>query len=270
MRVGGGGAGLGRLAPVVLVVGLWACGGAQGGGELHARKAVLAREVAGMRDMVARMERGEAALPEGDVVIALEESLLRDLLVAQLPFEADVDRFHVRLDAARVAFRGSPLVTLEGSIVVIEHPNLAGDVRLLGTLENIVVDQSSGTLRTTVAVDHIDLKKVAGMESFLSGGTMDELARRLRKELAGRLPEVTIPVKVEPRIELPALTSGPVRIAAAAMPLEVGVSQVFAVGGRLWVAIHVAPGDFVKVAATATPSPVPPSHGGAPSPGARP
>jgi len=52
------------------------------------------------------------------------------------------------------------------------------------------------------------------------------------------------------RIELPAMTSGPVRTAAASMPLVVGVSQVLAVGGRLWVAVHVQAGAFVKADAT--------------------
>ena len=49
-------------------------------------------------------------------------------------------------------------------------------------------------------------------------------------------------------IDVPALTSGPVRVQAATMPLDIGVSKVLASAGRLWVAIRVKPGMFVKVA----------------------
>jgi hypothetical protein len=91
----------------------------------------------------------------------------------------------------------------------------------------------------------------------------------LRKELAGRLPAMTIPVRVQQRIDLPALSTGPVRIDAASMRLAVEVSQVLAVGGTLWVAVHVQAGDFVKVrvagleaAAAKAPSPATPAPRG--------
>jgi len=229
---------------------LWV--GCQGpsGAEVHARTVTLEREVMGLRRMVARLERGEPGLPPGDVMIAVEDRLLRDLLDAELPLELDVDRYHVRLEKAQVVFRGSPLVTLEGHVCLRERADLEGEVRLLGALDQIAIDAASGTLRARIAVDHIDLKKLAGLEGFMSGATLDDLARDLRRELAGRLPALTIPVKVQQRIELPGMTSGPVRIAAASMPLEVGVSQVLAVGGRLWVAVHVQAGAFVKADAT--------------------
>ena len=230
------------------------CQGPQGAGELHARKVTLEREVKGLREMVSRLDRGEPGLPPGDVTIALEDRLLRDLLVAELPVEVDVDRFHVRLDQAQVAFRGSALVTLEGRVRLIERADLEGEVRLLGALDHVAIDPESGTLRATIAVDHIDLKKLSGLEGFVSGSTLDDLARTLRKELAGRLPALTIPVKVQQRIELPALTTGPVRTDGASMPLEVGVSQVLAVGGTLWVAVHVQAGDFVKANAAEAPA----------------
>ena len=229
---------------------LWV--GCQGptGSEAHARKVTLEREVQGLRQMVSRLERGEPGLPPGDVMIAIEDVLLRDLLAAELPLELDVDRYHVRLDRAQVAFRGSPLVTLEGRVSLAERPDLEGELRLLGALDQIAIDAASGTLRATIAVDHIDLKRLAGLEGFMSGATLEDAAQNLRHELAGRLPTLSIPVKVEQRIELPAITSGPVRTAAASMPLAVGVSQVLAVGGRLWVAVHVQAGAFVKADAT--------------------
>jgi hypothetical protein len=145
-----------------------------------------------------------------------------------------------------VSFRGSPLVTLEGHVGLAQGGNLEGEVRLLGALDQIVIDPKSGTLRATLAVDHVDLKRLGGLEGFVSGETLDDLGRNLRKQLAGQLPTLTIPVKVQQRIDLPAATTGPVRIESASMPLEVGVSQVLAVGGTLWVAVHVEAGHFVK------------------------
>jgi hypothetical protein len=236
-------AGVGAIAIAFLTAG---CAEPPRAGELHARKKILEREVKGLREVVARLDRGEPGLPPGDVVIAVEDGLLRQLLEAQLPLEVDVDRFHVRLDKAQVAFRGSPLVSLEGRVVLRDRDGMEGELRLLGALDAIKLDPESGTLRAAIAVDHIDLKRVAGLEQMLSGVALDEMARTLRVELTGRLPPIVIPIKVEQRIELPALTTGPVRIEGASMPLEVSVTQVLAVGGTLWVAVRVEAGDFSK------------------------
>ena len=103
-------------------------------------------------------------------------------------------------------------------------------------------------LRARIAVDHIGIEKAAGLEQLLSGSTMDELARLVRIQLADRLPPVQIPVKVQQSIDFPAVTSGPVRIDGARMPLQASVSQVLAGQGRLWVAVHFQPGDLVKTA----------------------
>jgi hypothetical protein len=108
------------------------------------------------------------------------------------------------------------------------------------------VDESSSALKTKIAVDHITIEKAAGIESVLSGSTMDEVARAIRLRIKDRLPEVRIPVKVQKSIDLPAVTHGPVRIDGATMPLQVAVSQVTAGQGTLWIAVHVQPGDLVK------------------------
>ena len=80
-------------------------------------------------------------------------------------------------------------------------------------------------------------------------GRVDELARVVRKQLEGHVPEVQIPVKIEQGIELPSVTDGPVLIQGARMPLEVAVADVFAGGGLLWVAVKVVPGELVKTEA---------------------
>ena len=232
---------------LALALSLGACGGGgQEEAELHARLTVLEREVEGLRAATGRLEGGGAALPEEDVIVALEESIVKDLLEAQLPFGAEVEGYDIWLEQAEVRFRGSPGVTLRGGIALKGRPNVSGEVRVIGALENIEVNPETGVLRATVAIDHLDLVNVAGVQGFLGGGILNTLAQTIRQQIDGKLPELTIPVKIEQNIELLSVNDGPVRIAGAAMPLEVAVSQVLAGQGRLWVAIHVEPGEFVK------------------------
>ena len=236
------------LVPVVALV-LSACGGKfEGGGDLRARKVVLKREVEGLRESVARLEKGQPILPLDDVAVAIDDTLLRDLISAQLPFEMDVDRFHLSLTEVEAQFRGSPIVRLRGVLSSKERPDLVAAVNVIGALEGIQVEASSSTLRAKIAVDHIGIEKAAGLEQVLSGATMDEVARLVRLQLVDRLPPVQIPVKVQQSIDLPAVTSGPVRIDGARMPLQASVSQVLAGQGMLWIAVHFQPGDLVKTA----------------------
>ena len=220
----------------------------EGEGERRAQKVMLQREVDGLREIVGRLERGEPLLPVDDVAVAIDETLVRDLIAAQLPFDADVDRFHLSLKEAEVHFRGSPVVRLRGLLHPRERPELEAAVTVLGALEDIEVDHLSSTLRAKIAVDHIGIEKAAGIESILGGSVLDEAARLLRLQIRDQLPSIRIPVKVQQRIDLPAVSQGPVRIDGASMPLQVTVSQVVAGRGRLWIAVHLRPGDLVKTA----------------------
>ena len=180
--------------------------------------------------------------------MAIDESLLRGMITAQLPLEADAAGYHLTLTEAEVLFRGAPSVRLHGGLKRPGIVTLEAVVEVLGALEDISVDEAQGILKAKIAVDHIGIEKAAGVESFLGGSALDELARAIRLELADQLPAVEIPVKVQQSIELPAVTTGPVRLAGATMPIAASVSRVLAGQGRLWVAIHMQPGDIVKTA----------------------
>jgi hypothetical protein len=119
-------------------------------------------------------------------------------------------------------------------------------VEVIGALADIAVDGAKGTLTAKIAVDHIDIEKAAGIEKLISGSTLDEIARALRLAIADKLPTIRIPVKLEQAIELPVVDEGPVRVAGARLPIDVGVDRVFAGQGRLWVAIQFKPGQFTK------------------------
>jgi hypothetical protein len=219
-----------------------------GEGALHAQLTAREREAAGLRASLAGAERGEPILPEDAVVVSVSEAVIKQFLDAQLPFELEAGSFKVRLEQAEAVFKGSPAVNLTGAIAPTDHPDLVGEVRAQGALEDIKVDPESGTLRAIVAIDHVDLVKMAGLEKFIGKGSLDELARTVRKQLEGHVPEVQIPVKIEQGIELPSIADGPVLIQGARMPLEVAVADVLAGGGRLWVAVSVVPGALVKTA----------------------
>lgn len=224
-----------------------ACSDPQAGaGALRARKVALQREVEGLREMAASLEAGQPLLPLDDVGVAVDKRLVRELIAAQLPFEVDADRFHARLDEAEVQFRGSPLVRLRGRVSLRERPEVSGTLLALGALEDIAVDAATGRLHARLALDHLDIERAAGAEALLSGSTLDELARRLRLQIAPKLPLVQVPVRVQQWIDLPALSDGPVRLEAAALPLQVGISRVFAGQGRLWIGVQVRPGSVVK------------------------
>lgn len=233
----------------ILALSALACGGRfEGGGDLRAQKVVLEREVAGEREVVGRLERGEPMLPLDDVVISIDEAFVRDLIGAQLPFEVDVDRFHLGLREVGVHFRGSPMVRLRGTLNPRERPSLAGTVEVIGALADIEVDRASSVLRARIAVDHIGIEKAAGIESILGEAALDELARTVRLGIRDELPTIRIPVRVQQSIDFPAVTTGPVRIDGARMPLAVTVSRVVAGQGSLWIALHLQPGDLAKTA----------------------
>jgi len=261
-----------RVAGVVGVLGglLAGCAGDQGGGELHAKQAALEREVLGLRASAAKLERGEPLFSEDAVVVSIAEELVKEFVNVQLPVAVEVKSFKIDLTHAEASFQGSPSVNLTGSIALKEHPDYVGEVRAISALDSIAVDSATGTLRAQVVVDHVDLLKMAGLEKYIGGGTMDELARAVRKELAGKIPEIQIPVKIEQSISLPAITEGPVLLHGASMPLAVSVEDVRAGQGVLWIAIKVVPGELVKKGPEAAGSPAgtaPPAKAGPSGPG---
>lgn len=234
------------IGSLSLLGGALGCASDKGGGELHAQHVLLQREVTGLRASVAKLERGEPIFPDDAVVVSIAEGVVKDFVTAQLPISVEIEHFKVDLKEAVASFRGSPSVTLTGSIAHKDHPDYIGEVSAIGVLEGIEVEAASGTLRATVAVDHVDLLKMAGLEKFIGGAAEDELARTVRKQLAGRLPKIQIPVKIEQAIDLPSITDGPVRLQGASMPLAVSVVEVVAGQGVLWIAINVTPGALVK------------------------
>ena len=121
------------------------------GGELHAQKVVLTREVEGLRGLADRL-RGGGVPPPDDVVVVVEDALVRDLLNANLPFETVVDKYQIKLDCRRSHLPGQPAHRAGGLGHAQGGAGVQGDVRVLGALEKIRVDPATGGARS-VAVD---------------------------------------------------------------------------------------------------------------------
>ena len=183
-------------AAAALALAAAACGGDfEGGGALHAQQVVLRREVQGLRDIAGRLDRGQTMLPDGDVAVAVEDSLIKDILSAQLPFDADVDRYHLSLKEAEVQLTGSPIVRLRGTLNLLSYPSILAQVNVIGALEKIEVNPATSTLTARIAIDHLGIEKAAGLEAYVSGSALDEVSRMIRLRIKDQLPPVQIPVR---------------------------------------------------------------------------
>lgn len=216
---------------------------------LQAQKAQLERELEGLRESVALLDQGTSIFPPSDIAIGIDQTLVRRLISGVLPFTIKVDPYTLLLDKVEVSFMGAPTVRLHGRVTRAGLLTLDGAATALGSLTDIEVDATSSTLGARISFDHLEIHEAAGLETLLSGSTLDDVAGRIRKEAASQLPALAIPVRVQQDFTLPAVTDGPVRLEAARLPVGARVSRVFATEGRLWVAIHLTLGSFTRTGA---------------------
>ncbi|MBM3781144.1 MAG: hypothetical protein FJW29_05635 [Acidobacteria bacterium] len=237
------------LAFAVLVGGTGACAREdpyEGADAYREQQVVLEREVQGLRDIISRLDAGDALLPASDIIVAVDDTFVQELLSAELPLEIAVESFRISLTGVKVAFAGAPLVELRGHVVREGVVAVEGDVRVIGALSELVIYTESSMLRASVAVDHIAIDRVSGLDAFVSGSTLDEVARTIRLQMASRLPTLKIPIAVQQSVSVPGLTEGPVTISPARLPLNASISRTLAGRGRLWVALHVEVGVVEK------------------------
>jgi hypothetical protein len=214
-----------------------------------AGQAVLDRQRAGLESLLKEADAGPL-VPFDRVLVVVDQALVQDLLASAMPYERVISRFRIRVTAATVRFEdGFALVRLDGRASLAASPEAAAfaDISVFGGLDVLDLDPDSGLLRGEVRVIAVDARRVTVMGVGAPEDT-ETLIEQLGKErldafsaLARRLQ---IPVRLERAVTLPAVgPNGGVRIASALIPLQVGVRQVRALRGKLWVSIDAAVGS---------------------------
>jgi hypothetical protein len=206
----------------------------------------LTRQVADLRTLVERAEKG-GLVPTDGLVVAVREDVVRRMAELALPREEVVGgRFRVRLERADVRFRDRHgAVRLEGRVGWADDADLyrAGvfvDLTVFARIDAVAVDAKEGTLTVEVVPIGFEIRRV-------NVGERQPTVRQLAEGLARALPEglsalrstVAIPVAFEHQLRLAGRESGPVRFRPAYLPLRLVVKDASAHGGRLWVSVGV-------------------------------
>ena len=215
-------------------------------GPLRERQVQLQREVDGLRATLDGVSRTGSLFGPGDLVVSLEESFVEGLVSARLPITVKAQPYTLTLTRADVGFTGTSTVKLHGVVTRDGLMAIEAEATVLGALADVTVDVASSTLRASVAVDHIEIARIAGMEGFLSGATLDDVAMLVREQAIGQLPSIEIPVRVQQQVDIPAIEDGPVRLEGGRLPISAKVSRVFAGNQRLWIAIGLSVGEVSK------------------------
>jgi hypothetical protein len=242
------------LLRIVCVLGVGACSrsGTEGpvpNALLTSEEKLLERQVGSLRSAIADAKKGVLFSPD-DIAVGVSESVVQATIAQALPMEKPIDtEFRARIDRAVVSFRSMQgSIRLEGRVWALADPGTYADLFLVGGIESVRVDQSTGTLEATIVLDGWDVQRAAAV-----GAEMDwikDLAHLLGDrgldELRELVPLVRIPVGVEQGIDLPGLSGGPVVVPAGRLPLDASVTRVLPLSGRLWVMVGLRSGGWRK------------------------
>ena len=218
---------------------------------------LLERQVASLRAAIADAKAGELFAP-GDLAVSVSEEVVQKAVSQAFPVESPVGaEFRARIDRAVVSFRSMQgSVRLEGRVWAVADPGTYADLVLLGGIQDVEVDPSSGTLTAGIVLDGWDVQRAAaaGAEMEWIKGLVRILGDRGLVALRDLVPAVRIPVGIEKGIELPGISDGPVTIPAGRLPLDARVSRVLPLSGRLWAMIHVTTSGWERARADLPPS----------------
>jgi hypothetical protein len=233
--------------------------------------ATLERQLHGLTALVAEAEAG-ALFPDAPerVLVLVDQELVQRLLTALTPSEHVVaDRYRVVVTGARVVFEdGFALVRLDGraSLAGIAESDVFADLTVVGDLELPLEQQKRDALNARIHVLAVDARQVTvGARSEKAEELVEELSRTKLEDFAALASSLEIPVRQEHEITIPKVgPGGPVRIAAAALPLRLALLSVRAFHGKLWIVTRASIGAPAPLsspppssAPAATPGPVP-------------
>lgn len=248
---------LARLAPVFLLALLIGCD-ARPREPVRAEKAILVRQVQELERIAGRGRSGPL-VPFRQTLLAVDESLVQELLTAALPYETVVgDRFRLRVLEAFVTFEdGLPFVHLRGRASVANQPEAAGFVEadVYGSLREFDLQRDAHSLRGRIDVIAFETRvaKVQGEENEALRGLVGDLARLNLEVFKTFDYSFEIPVRLAREIVLPEVGgTSSFRIAEARIPLQLAVTHVTALRGKLWISLDLY--DELKPAQGARPT----------------
>lgn len=210
---------------------------------------MLERQCRGLQGLVAGARSGTLPVFE-QVLVAVHQDLVRDLVRSRLPFERVIQgRYRVRITTADVRFEdGLALVRLGGRGSFADRPEAEAfvDVEVAGSLEILDLDRASGVLRGRVRLIGVAAHRVGvmGVNPPVEK-LVEDLGRQQLASFDSLWAPVEIPVRLRQQVDLPAV--GPdegVTIDAATIPLVMTVARVVAFDQRLWISVDVRlPGE---------------------------
>jgi hypothetical protein len=218
-----------------------------------AAQKVLTRQRQGLQSLVSAAEAGRL-LPFDSVLVALDQSLVQDLLTASLPDVRVIEhRFQIRIDRGSASFEdGFALVRLDGTARLVDRPDDGyADVSLYGSLDVVQLDPKTEVLRVGMHVIALDARAVhvLGVKTSVVESLVEDLGREQLDAFAPLARPIEVPVQVRSSIPLPDVgTDGGVRIAAADIPLRAQVADIRSFRGKLWVSIDVKTGAAAQAA----------------------
>jgi hypothetical protein len=238
---------------LVLAPFLWGCRGGADAREatIRGEKVLVQKQIDGLQALIAAQKRGELTKPN-QLLVGADEATVERLIGATLPQERVIsNRFRIRLDKAQVRFRGNQsVISLAGRASAVSAPATFVDVSLKGGLSDLTVQRDSGALTTRVAIYSLEVQRAAAIGA--ENGAVRELAKALGQarvdSLADLGPSVVIPIRLHEDIPLNGLDEEPLTAAPGKLHIQLTVSRVLAVSGRLWVLLDVVAGPWMTAA----------------------
>lgn len=212
----------------------------------EARRALLARQNQGLRELLTEAESG-SLVPTDRIFIGLDERVLGDLFRLQLPLERPLGKnFVIQLESAELSLWDKyGAITIEGNVHGRATPERKTAVRIHGGLGGVTIDPTTGKLNIRFAIDHLELLQAGLLEGILGRGGEEFLAKKGRGLLQDAIPTLEVPVALAQRIQIPPIRGGGFEMDSLVVPLNLTVERVIAAGGRMWVTFDAQVGKVI-------------------------
>jgi hypothetical protein len=207
--------------------------------------AILEQKVEKLEELLENARTGPL-IPFDQGLIAIDQSLLQNLLTAALPHETVVGgQFRIRVLGATVTCDdGLALVRLDGRVSFANQPEEVAfaEATVYGALRNFDLEPKESVLRGHVDVITFQTRRVKlfGGDNQAVEGLLHDLAELQLEALQGADYAFDLPVRLVHDVVLPEVgPEGGVHIPQARVPLKVSVTDVTALRGKLWISLHL-------------------------------